>query len=282
MESVVAFQIAPTRQTIVLDPGTSQIIPLAVFNDSSAQQIFTPELSAFLVDSKTGSPIFDQPDEATAWFRVLPERLLLQPGQSGTFSFTISVPNSAEPKSHYLGLFAKTRPANGQIGVSTRLGSLLFLHIGGEVREELVRKTFQTELFITKDGNNTVQLQLENVGTIHVVPEGTIALRDRSGAEIAAFPLNPEERKVLPGGVFDAEYSLNELGTEHVGPVQVSMEMQYGVSQKELHDRTMFWYLPDIVIFFCVAGVIILLFVFFFGAKKMRGKKKKTKRNAKR
>ena len=262
-----AFQVSPVRQTIVLDPGSTQIIPLTVINDSDAQQIFTPELSAFGVDSKTGSPIFDQPDEATGWFRVLPERLLLQPGQTGTFSFTVSIPGAAEVKSHYLGLFARAQPTHGQIGVSTRLGSLLFLHISGEAREELVRRTFDSNVFFSRDGRASVQLALENVGTIHVVPDGVVTVRNRSGQTIQTFPLNPDGRKILPGGMFEASYSVEGVGD--IGPVHVSVDLGYGATKKELHDTTTFWYVPSALYYAGIAllGMVLLIGLILFGKR---------------
>lgn len=266
--STVAFQITPARQTAVLELGSSQIIPLTITNNEDAPRIFTPEISAFAIESDTGSPVFDQPDEATAWFRVLPERLLLQPGQSGTFSFTVSVPRATEAKSHYLGLFARAQSGGGQVGISTRLGSLLFLHITGDIREELIRKTFSSDTQLYRGGEITLRLMLQNAGSIHLVPDGTVTVRSHSGETVAVFPINSDQRKILPNGLWEEEYRLSGLSAEHMGRLRVRADIRYGLSQKELHDSFSIWFVSDAILFSGIALIGICFCIFFYWRQK--------------
>jgi hypothetical protein len=267
--SANATQIWPARQTAVVESGTVQTVPLNVTNDGGERVLLVPEVSPFRIDGNSGAPIFDQEDSASDWIRVVPDRMLLEPGQSGTFSFAISVPEDAEVRAHYFGLFARQSSGGGTVGVGSRVGSLLFLHIAGEIREDLVRTSFSVNREPGSGGAFRARFSLENIGSIHVVPKGTISVQNMRGEEMQSFPLNAADRKVLPDDTWHGEYLIDTLTWRDIGRITISADVKYGISGKELHDARAFWYVPMWLVSSFVA-LAVLLAALFVGFKKRK------------
>ena len=267
-----ALQISPARQAVVVQPGQVQVVPVTFTNDSEETVLLTPEVDPFTTDPQTGSAVFGAVDIAKSWVRAVPERLQLLPGQEGVFSFTVSVPQGIEERSHYLGLFARSAPAAGQIGVGARLGSLLFLHVGDSAREELVPRIFSVDKKIIFGGPVTVHLGLENTGSIHVIPSGTLSVGNVNYERLVQHNfINADERKVLPGAVWEEVYT--EGGFHHIsniGKNTVQAKIFYGATQRELTVQTSFWYIPTSL----VVGIVILLVLITMLWVRLKRKKK--------
>lgn len=238
-----ALSIAPVRHTAVVDPGQKTVVRLTVANDSEEANTVTFEVDAFTIEKKTGRPIFGAADPAKAWITA-PPRLTLAPGEQRNVRFTVAVPEKAAAGGHYLGLFVKSAPTAGQVRIGSRVGTLLFLYVGGAVQESLVRQDFSVDKAWYLWPPVHLSLQLENIGTVHSTPEGAMIIRRDSGREIARLPLNPRGKKVLPGGFWREEYEFRKLGWRDTGRVTAVAMMQYGVTKQAITDTITFWYVP--------------------------------------
>jgi len=228
-----------------IDPGKTQTVPLHIVNDEEVPLLLSPEASAFTLDEENGTPIFDQTDVATRWVTAEPKILELDPGEEGEFLFTIVVPENQEPGSHYLGLFARSAPpGDSQVGIGSRVGSLLFLHIAGVMREDVVRTSFFTERTSIFDPNLRAHLALKNVGTIHTEPTGSIMLEHSRIGRYSKQVLNPHDKKILPDGGWQGVYEFDRLTWKDTGKVEVVADITFGVSKKQMTDRVSFWYIP--------------------------------------
>ncbi|MFH1286215.1 MAG: hypothetical protein ABII02_00500 [Candidatus Magasanikbacteria bacterium] len=265
VRDVSALQISPAKQAVVVKNGDVQIVPVTFINDDDKTMVLTPEVSAFTTHPETGSPVFDVFDEAKSWIRVVPQRLQLLPGQEGIFSFTVSVPESAEERSHYLGLFAKSAPAAGQVGVGSRLGSLLFLHVGFSAHEELAPLHFGSDTRFTSGSDIFLSLILENTGSIHVIPSGSI---NSVGNELAK--INIDKQKVLPGAKIQETYQVKDISKLKIGKNNIHATVLYGLTGQELRTQASVWYVPLTLILSGLGGVLILLLLVFFIKRKRR------------
>lgn len=257
--SAQAVTVAPLRQTVTIDPGSEQVARLEVKNDSDKERVFVPAIDAFTIDPATGRPMFGQSDEATRWIKTQPASLRLGRGEAGIFLFIIAVPRGAQPGGHYLGLFAGESPGDGQIGLGARAGTLLFLTVAGTVREELLLQDFSLAKTVAMDPVERVFLQVANVGTVHVAPQGDLVVQNILGDEVERLPLNPTERKVLPDGKWSASYELKRLSWTDAGRLQAVLDLKYGVTHQRIVGRAVFWYLPWQ--FIAVVGVLIILMI---------------------
>ncbi|OGH73349.1 MAG: hypothetical protein A3C90_03125 [Candidatus Magasanikbacteria bacterium RIFCSPHIGHO2_02_FULL_51_14] len=240
-----AVTIAPVRQAAVIDPGSLRTVEVRVTNDENETRVFVPEVEAFTIDERTGRALFGADDDAVSWIEANPASLTLAPGREGAFSFTIVVPVDAEPRSHYLGLFVTEKPKEGQVAVGSRAGSLLFLHVAGPVYEDLSVEAFSVLKKWNIGEAPRLFLRLENNGTIHLIPRGEIIVSIVGGKEIVRFPINADERKVLPGGVWEETFTLDEgMFGNAFGPVRADIEITFGISEKTIGDSILLWYFP--------------------------------------
>lgn len=265
-----ALSISPLRQTIVIDPGKSSVVELTVQNDTDTITNLQPNIDAFRIDPDTGRASFGAADMAKQWITWKTDPITLAPGEKGTLTFSIAVPAKAESGGHYLGLFANTI-GPGAVGLSSRVGSLLFLYVGGRAEESLTRKLFSSDRAWYWSLPLRFFLSLENTGNIHAVPEGGLVIANMRGRRIVAVPINPEKRKLLSHGEWHENYIIDGLSWRDIGPLTATVFVQYGVTHRRIADTISFWYTPIWLVVFCL---IIFLLLFFLGLKFKKRKNK--------
>lgn len=274
-KNILAISVSPLRQSVAIDPGKTETMFIAVKNDVTSTVRITGEVEAFSIDEQTGRPVFGKSDPATAWITTADAAMTLRPGEEKNIPFTISIPAGTAPGGHYLGLFARAIRNGGAGEVGSRIGSLLFLYVGGVIQETLTREVFSVKPNVIFFGPAEIFLQVKNNGTIHVAPAGAITVETASGRRVGAFPVNAEERKILPGERL-REHAQFSLSWKDIGQLHASVILHYGVTGQTLGDAATFWYLPwqvllGLAVLFCIfVGLLVYLrkrngiMVFFF------------------
>ena len=226
--------LGPAEYIFRLNPS----VKIEITNSEKEIKNYTAEVDSFKIDSKTGQAIFDQVDEAEKWISIETVELKLNPGQTGQLFFTIVVPKDAEPGEHNFGLFVKEKNTDGQVMVSSRVGSLLFLTVAGQVEEKLIKEIFSVE-------KNKLFFDLRNIGSVHAVPQGEIILTNWWNKEIGRIVVNQNSRKILPEGRWEEEYNLNNnFGWEAFGLIKATADVHYGVTNQLVSVSTSYWYWP--------------------------------------
>lgn len=263
-QSTQALSITPTKQAITVEPGAQQDVRVTIINEGPTATVLKTLVDPFSSDTATGLPVFGESDEAAAWVDILPRKLTLRPGEQTDVTYTIRVPKNAEPGAHYLGLFAQTQSEEVGIAAGTRIGSLLFLYVAGDVQESLLRRNFSAtkSFFISSDP--TISLQMVNEGTIHVVPTGEIVIQDMWDRRIEVRPINPENRKVLPRAVFDRSFVFSDLPIAVIGPVTAYASVNYGLTNQTMTASTTFWVLPVPILIATLIICACILFLLFY------------------
>jgi hypothetical protein len=267
-----AVTIAPLRQTAVVDAGKEVIVSLFVINNTEEPFTVTPEVDAFSIDEKTGAAIFGVFDTAKQWLVPVEKELVLLPEEHGQFHFIVRPPADALPGAHYLGLFAKKSAENGQVGLGSRVGSLFFLHIAGDVTESLQKKDFSFTAPVLTRGESAVHIDLENNGNIHVVPQGKIIFQNWRGGVINEVVFNEAGEKILADGRFKRTVDLPPLSFKDIGKVQATLQLQYGVTQQILGGKSSFWYVPVWSVVVCGSVILIVLLAGLYGFLKKKSK----------
>ncbi len=194
------------------------------------------------------------------WVSFEPEEFVLGPREEKTVRFTINVPENAEPGGHYAGLIAGTPPGRVEgtgVGIVHRIASLVLLTVPGEMKEDLSVVGFDTSRNYYEHGPVTFETRFENTGTIHLIPNANITVRNIFGGDVAVVPI--EKRNVLPGAVRKIEADWN-VGWAWGGMYTATINGVYG----ELLDNDIE---PQSVTFFAFpwkAGLLIALVVLFF------------------
>ncbi len=272
LDSVVALTITPARQTAIIDPGSTQSVRLIVKNDEKEPVKVTGTVEGFRIEEKTHRAVFGVNDEALSWLKINPKEVVLGPGETKDIFFTVSVPKSALPQVHYIALFAEVQSQGGQVGISSRVGSLFFLYVSGDIREEINILNFSSGRSWYSQSDSSIFFQVKNDGTIHTIPKGKITLKDWRGNRISEFFVNIDNHLVLPGSEWSESYDV-DLKPWHIGKIEVIGNFTYGIEQKMLLRKIEFWYVPVWSI-----GIVIFLFFIFLTLCIRIGTRKNRKR----
>ena len=265
-----AIAVSPSRQTIVVAPGSKTTVEITVINDENENITVFPEIQSFEIDEQTGETHIVDVTDQIEWFHVEEETKTLEPEEETKFQIQITPPQQTEPGAYYVALFAKKQGDGGQISVGTRVGSLLFLYIEGKIHEQVTTEIFSTETNWFINDTLPLTLKYKNQGNIHSIPTGNIILTDRKGNEIQKEEINKEQTKVLAGGSWEREFIFSHIGIKYIGPLYVQANMNYGIEQKTVHNVIKIWYIPKMII----TGVIICGILFCIGIIGIRYAKK--------
>ncbi len=262
---VNALSISPLRHTLVMDRGESNTIAITVTNEEDKTQYIQPDIDGFSIDPEKGYAVFNVKDEAISWIKTKEGIIELEPNQTKDILFNLEIPNDALPGAHYLGLFAKkTNTENeGVVSIGSRVGSLLFLYVSGEIQESLFRETFQTKKNININPNIDVNIELKNNGNIHVVPVGNLVIRNRKNKILETKNLNDSQQKIFPNNNFIKTFTFSNLNWKDAGKINIEMSLKYGLQEQEIHENISVWFIPKAVIVFAliIIGSIFIIFM---------------------
>lgn len=240
-----ALVLKDLKTEVVVDPGTERIVFVEVENDSDEAVMLEPRVDGFTVEPETGRPLFDVYDEAVGWIE-LQDAMEVAPGSSARVPFLVRVPAVASPGGHYIGLFLDTAPGGGQVGVGSSVGSLLFLQIAGEQREEVHTVSFDRVRGNLFSSEQTVELTLQNRGTVRVQPFGQVTVTDMFGAVVGTATVNKHKRVLFQGMELTDEMEV-VFGRPVVGPLTVTTFVRYGVTDQAVSDSFQLWAVSPVI-----------------------------------
>jgi hypothetical protein len=268
---VHAFSISPVKALFTVDPGSSQTIVVKIKNTESANLSFKLNVLGVTQD-ENGQPVFSQgSNSAETW--IYPENPLvkIKSGETRSVNFFIKVPNDAISGSYYLGLSVEpVLGKNTQSSLNTKLVSLLTLQVKGLVQESVEIEKWEALDTVSGNRDWNFDLNLKNNGTIEVLMQGKLAIRNWRGEEIFSQPL-VLGNKLLVGSkrVLHPEIILkNDIKLP--GLYSAQAKINYGRTNQTVSSIAYVWYFPLwSKVVSVIAGLILLLVIFW----KIRGKK---------
>lgn len=255
-----AFSLSPLRHTMVVDPGKTAVAQVEIFNNENYSIELVPEIDAFSIHPDTGHAQFGEGDIAKSWIHTNVSTLSLSPQEKKIVNFTVTVPPGSSSQSHYLALFLKQKALDGQIGIGKRIGTLLFLHVSGPVQEKMQLQNFSS---IKDNGKKMLHIQTVNEGSIHLIPKGTIDFFNIFGKKIGSVQINPEERKVLPEGIWRTSLDVPQFG---VGRIRADLHLIYGQTEQTLFGTISFWNISSVLVI-GLSGILLLCGGIFFAKR---------------
>lgn len=260
-----AFGVSPLKVTQTIDPGEKVEITVSFTNDKDTATTIVPSIDSYKNDEKTGTAVFGQKSIAESWIVPAKEQIEIASGKTEDIVFALQVPQNAEPGSYFLGLFGTEKIGNNneQITVSGRLGTLLFLYVGGDITESLVRTSFATNKSWFSAAPIQTTLVLKNNGNIHVSPKGIFTITNKNGEVIATQKINSTNRIITPGNVWSEIFVLQNVTTKDTGPLEIKTDLTYGLKQKRIVDSITVWYIPKKIMIATFAGIFSILLGIF-------------------
>lgn len=279
-----ALTLSPPSFDYAVNPGDKVVDALTLHNESLDLLTISVEAQNFSAvpgDETEGIPDLYPASEVRdgrglgPWLSFPIVKLTLKPGERGVIPFEIAVPSDASPGSHFGAILLTTSAGAGEgagVGVVSRAAALVLLKVQGDVVEDLALTGFASDRPLYASLPARFEARLENKGTVHARPFGTVVIRDLFGRQSAVLDVNRLEYKsVLPGGArrFAATWTRRELpdGASALerqlknfafGRYTAELTMQYGLEGKTLTAATTFWVLPWLAIAAGGLGLILL------------------------
>ena len=205
-----SIEVSPLRIELKATPGgtTTQSITL---NNSGKDAV---RVRATISDwhlSRDGAPQFvaatDPKYSATAWTRLAPPEIVVEPGKDAIVRFTLTVPAGVAPAGYRTGILFEFGPATGvavakprEVQFKSRIATLIYANVGEP--PAAVDLTDLRARVIADQPTNIIAV-LKNTGQRTVRTRGTLTLYDKTGAVISTsvvpdVPVLPEsEREVV-------------------------------------------------------------------------------------
>jgi len=282
-----AISLSPSTIEIKVEPGETSEYYIELLNESQEDAYLSGTIEVFEAKNETGEAEIVDPAigyQAVAWIGLPVNSVALQPGEIIKVPVRIAVPKTADVGGYYLAIMWETGPGpkanDNRVGVSGRIGNLLFLSVGGQAQEELAIEEFK----LTDDKNTfnflpvNFSVRLKNFGNVHSRPDGMIIIKNMFGGLSQTVPLNPNGYNVLPQTIrcLDVSWLSQEdgqwnwlnnisggLATEITqlafGQFSAQVQLEYGSNKERVYSPEIkFWVIPWRLMTL-IAVIIILL-----------------------
>lgn len=203
-----ALTVSPPRIEITGDPGRTVAGTYFLINEEADTRTFYSSFANFEASGESGVPKFLETQEGLAVWMETQSSITLKPREEREISFSIKIPQNAEPGGHFAAIFWGTAPpqpsaGGGQVSIGGKVGILVLLRVSGDVEG----KGGLLE-FTAKDGKRVfVSLPIEfiwrfrNDGGNRVEPQGEITVKNTFGLTAVKLPANKGIGGVLPASV---------------------------------------------------------------------------------
>lgn len=205
---VRALTISPPVIELKLKPGESQEFFLKVFNETEEDLYLSLALSSFKASDQEGRPLIDEEkifQDYFSWFAFSENSLILKPLEVKSVRAVVNVPEKATPGGYYLAVLWQTSAAAGgartSLGISSEVGYLILLRVDGEIKEQgnLSNFSLKKSRSLFNPLPVVFSLNFNNLGNVHLKPQGKIEIRNKFGFLVKVLEVNPTGGNVLPG-----------------------------------------------------------------------------------
>lgn len=193
------FTVAPTRFVIPLRPGEERVMEVQITNRRGSPAVFALSTEDFTADpGQDGNPQFlpqdtDGPYTARKWITPETNRFELLHGERAYVRVTVRAPANAEPGDHQAALIVKRelaqKPTSG-FGLESRVAALFILSVAGEVVQDGSMVGMEANRAMNWWLPVFLRMEASNRGTIHMAPEGAIAIRNIFGIVVDEIPID--------------------------------------------------------------------------------------------
>lgn len=275
---VRAFSVAPGMVDLRIDPGsTGKASIFAINSDAEADTYYVRAVPFGAREDQTG-PLFDVEDTAgvVSWVQI-PSTVDVPARGRTEIPVAVRVPAGTKPGGYYVAVLVSTTPAQvvasaGMSPLQANIAALLFVSVGGTGLEKMALLDLVSEGASLRDGLwGTFTYRLQNQGDVHIVPMGTVRVRDFFGRVIAEgitnegqLRLMPQNTRVfvgtLPGARTEGfiEAVRMQLKQFALGPVTVELSLTPGLTpETPLGASFQLWILPWQLLISVFGGVVV-------------------------
>lgn len=267
--------VYPAKIQLEVSPGEKTGITVNFLNQSELPLSGYFRIADFIVINNQGTPEIIETKEqvnsryaASSWFSSLYDRGTIPANEKVSFFAYITVPQDAVPGGRYVAIYFEptpelTLPQTGgekAIAIASRLASLIYIKVKGDIKEEAKITQFFANRF-QEYGPVKITTEILNLGNYHITPQAKLTLINPLGQVI-------DQQKLAPLNIFPERTRLyeNELGKKWlIGRYQVKLTGTYGEKNLPLSATLYLWVFPwKIAVVVLLAIVILILLVRHF------------------
>ena len=230
----VSVEVSPLRVELATGPGSASTQAITVSNAGSE----AVRVRAMLTDwdlSKDGAPQFEgaEPNgafSATAWMRLAPPEVVIEPGKEAAVRFSMTVPADVQPGGYRTGVLFEFVPAAGDpvararsVQFKNRIATLIYVNIGQPAMAaeltDLRQRTAGPQVQIVATVKNTSRRTVRTKGTLVIydasgkvlreMPVPDVPLLPESERDVAIVATDAEKNLTLPPGEYRVEVKLD-------------------------------------------------------------------------
>lgn len=278
------FVVGPGKYEVSLKPGESKVINLIVTNrlgKDKSFQIQTEDFKGSRDLEKTVVLLDDQssPYSLKNYLTFASTTFTLGNAERATIPVTVRVPTDASPGGLYgsVVIGTVTTPeeqvlsGESSAGVSpiiTRIGSLIFIRVAGDIVEDLTLKDFSLRNNRWLLGGTPVNFEIlyENNGTVHENPYGAINITNIFGSDVGHIDVEPWF--ILPDSLRAREITWNPKFL--LGRYKATLDLSRVYDNKKDSATVYFWVIPWKLITIAFAALTIIVLLFRWLASKIK------------
>ncbi len=284
--------VGPGKTELSLDPGASSTQEIIVSNRSGQTKIINISVEDFQGTKDLNETVQflgdkNSPFSLKDYVKLETNQITLRFGERLRLPVVISIPQTATPGGLYGAVMvsasnpdegADQTPANaaaGKVKVITRVASLFFVKVNGEVINDGDLKSFKAVKGFYEKGPVTFQIISENNGSVYLSPYGTIEIKNILGSKIDEREVDPWF--VMPGAVRMREIKWNS--NMLFGRYTATLYLNRGYKDVIDTQSFSFWVIPWRILSIILVGLILVVWFFIWIARhiqwKTSGPKKK-------
>ncbi len=261
-EEKLTLTITPPLFQLTIGPGGIWSSSVKIVNTNSYDLTLYASVMNFEANGEGGSgkftPIIEDGNEASVnslaqWIEVSKKPIFIPKEKSAEIPFSVRIPENAPPGGHYAAILVGTQPLSDKsegpvIRVSSLVSSLLFVRIKGDVREEGNIREFSTGKTFYQKPEVDFTLRFENIGNVHLQPQGDIVIYNMWGKERGKILINQKTHfgNVLSKSVRKFEFEWQgEAHPLEVGRYTAVVTLAFGKEARQnISATTYFWVVP--------------------------------------
>ncbi len=267
----VTLSVSPPVFELSANPGDELKNVIRVSNPHEEPLKVSVDTRNFVAVGEGGSVGLTEeetPFSLASWISVSPTEAVIPGETSRYFNVQTNVPANAEPGGHFGSVVFRTGGGAVQqtgASVAQELGALFLLRVAGKVTEEGELASFAAEKNFWEYGPVAFDLRVENLGNVHIKPQGKIKITNIFGKEVAEVEVAPQN--VLPGAVRRFTPSWDRKNV--IGKYTANLSLVYGSDSEVLSSSTTFYAFPYKIGGAALVGIIALGFLLYRGRKRI-------------
>lgn len=271
--------VGPGKSELYLSPGENTKRDIRITNRTGKLLKVNIDIEDFTGDNSVSTKLLgDEKGPYSLKNFLHPEKMsfTMAHGEKIILPIAINIPNDAEPGGLYGAVIIRSEEADqkkgsdvsneakGQVSIVSRLASLFFVRVKGNVKEEGKLTSFTSGKYFYPKAPVDFSIGFENTGKIHLTPYAQIDITNLMGKQIDSIDVSPWF--VMPG--FKRTLGTKWERSLAFGRYTATLKLNRGYGNITDEAKISFWIVPAKYLIIGLSAIVLLaLFIWWFTSK---------------